>query len=63
MNKLTSYEIEEQYEQGLFDIGYNQGFKECKKKVLKILEQDWTGCDLSINSCDKYYIDKIKNEL
>lgn len=37
------------------------GFEECKRKVLEILKKDWTGADLSINSCDEYYIEKIKD--
>lgn len=32
----------------------------CKEEILKILKKDWIGADLSINSCDKYYIDKIE---
>lgn len=46
-----------------FDWGYDKGWEECKREVLKILEQDWTGLDMSVNACDKHYIDRIKKEL
>ena len=39
---------------------YKQGWDACKKEILKILKQDWTGADLSVNSCDQHYIDKIE---
>jgi len=39
---------------------YNKGFEACKRLVLKILEKDWTGLDMSINSCDEWYINQIK---
>lgn len=39
---------------------YERGFEDCRKKVLTLLQQDWTGADMSINTCDKYYIDKVK---
>jgi hypothetical protein len=39
---------------------YTRGWEDCKEEVLKILQQDWTGADLSINSCDQHYIDEIK---
>jgi len=42
------------------DNAYDKGWQHCKKAVLRILKQDWTGCDLSINSCDQHYIDKIE---
>lgn len=32
----------------------------CKDEVLKILKKDWTGADLSINSCDEHYIKEIE---
>ena len=32
----------------------------CKEEVLKILKEDYAGLDLSINSCDEYYIEKIE---
>lgn len=47
---------EKVYEQSL----YHQGWKDCKREVLKILKQDWTGLDRSINSCDSWYIKKIE---
>lgn len=31
-----------------------------KQKVLEILRQNWVGLDMSINSCDEYYIKKIE---
>ena len=39
---------------------YEEGWNDCKKEILKILKKDWTGLDLSINSCDSYYIEKIE---
>jgi len=43
-----------------FDWGYEDGWNECKEEVLKILQQEWTGLDMSPNSCDSWYIDKVK---
>ena len=40
---------------------YEKGWQDCKKAVVRLLEQNWTGADLSINSCDEHYIDKIKS--
>lgn len=40
---------------------YEKGWQDCKKAVVKLLQQDWTGADLSINSCDEHYIDRIKS--
>jgi len=39
---------------------YDKGFEECKRRVMEILKKDWIGADMSINSCDRYYIDKVK---
>jgi hypothetical protein len=39
------------------------GWEACKEEILKLLQQHWTGLDLSINSCDDYYIEKIKKEI
>lgn len=39
---------------------FTSGWDVCKEEVLKILQQEWTGLDMSVNSCDQYYIDKIK---
>ena len=39
---------------------YGEGWNDCKRKVLEILKKDWSGLDLSVNSCDKYYIEKIE---
>lgn len=39
---------------------YNDGWNDCKREVLKILQQEWTGLDMSPNSCDSWYIDKVK---
>jgi hypothetical protein len=39
---------------------WGSGWEACKKEVLKILQQSWTGLDMSPNSCDQYYIDKVK---
>jgi hypothetical protein len=36
------------------------GWDACKQEVLKILKKDWKSSGISINSCDKHYIDKIK---
>jgi len=35
---------------------YDKGFEECKRRVMEILKKDLIG----VNSCDQYYIDKIK---
>lgn len=35
-------------------------WRACKEEVLKILKKDWTGLDLSINSCDNHYIEKVE---
>lgn len=40
---------------------YEKGFEECKRRVIEILKRDWVGADMSINSCDQYYIDKVKD--
>lgn len=40
---------------------YEKGFEECKRRVLEILKRDWVGADMSINSCDRHYIDKVKD--
>lgn len=40
--------------------GYTLAFQICKTKVLKILEQDIQNCDLSWESCDKRFIEKIE---
>ena len=45
---------------GEFMWGYEEGWKACKQEVLKILQQDYTGLDMSPNSCDSWYIDRIK---
>ena len=37
-----------------------KGYNDCKEEVLKILQQDYTGLDMSPNSCDSWYIDKVK---
>lgn len=39
---------------------YNKGFNDCKRKVLEILQKDFQNCDLSTDSCDSRYIEKIK---
>lgn len=39
------------------------GWNSCKEKVLQILKHNWQGADLSINSCDEYYIKKIEELL
>lgn len=39
---------------------YDKGFNECKRKVLQILQQDLQNLDLSTDSCDSRYIEKIK---
>ena len=46
-----------------YELAYAAGRNHCKEEVLKILEQNWQGADLSINSCDQHYVDKIKEEL
>lgn len=43
------------------DEWFDMGFLECKKRVLKILEKDLQNLDLSTDSCDKRYIEKIKS--
>lgn len=43
-----------------YEKNARMGWDACKEEVLKILERNWTGLDLSINSCDQYYIDEIK---
>jgi len=43
--------------------GWIEGKEYCKQEILKILKEDWTGCDLSINSCDEYYIERIEKEI
>jgi hypothetical protein len=47
---------ETKHQQSIYDEGWN----DCKKEVLKILKKDWTGFDLSINSCDNHYIEKVE---
>lgn len=39
---------------------FSAGWSACQEEVLKTLKQDWTGADLSINSCDQHYIEKVK---
>lgn len=46
-----------------FDTAYFRGWNDCKAAILEILKQNWTDCDLSINNCDQYYIDKIEKEI
>jgi len=36
------------------------GWTECQQEALKILTSSWTGLDMSINSCDSHYIEKVK---
>jgi hypothetical protein len=60
---MSYWEWYEEFKKSGTDIFEFDGeivWEACKQEVLKILKQDWTGLDLSINSCDDYYIDKIK---
>ena len=40
--------------------GYTIAFQICKSRVLEILKQDIQNCDLSWESCDKRFIEKIE---
>jgi hypothetical protein len=40
--------------------GYTIAFQICKSRVLEILKQDLQNLDLSWDSCDKRYIEKIE---
>ena len=40
--------------------GYTIAFQICKSKVLEILKQDLQNLELSWDSCDKRYIEKIE---
>ena len=42
------------------DRAFGDGWNRCKEEVLKILKENWTGLDMSPNSCDLYYIEKIE---
>lgn len=43
-----------------YPIAFKAGWEACQEEVLKILEKRWTGLDMSINSCDEHYIEKVK---
>jgi hypothetical protein len=45
------------------DSAYESGWIDCKKAILEILRHNWQGADLSPNSCDQYYIDRIEKEI
>ena len=60
MNKVNE-KAKLEYDWKDIELAQETGFDDCKNKVLDILGQDWVGADLSVNSCDKYYIEKIKN--
>lgn len=42
-----------------FKNGYAIAFQICKMKVLEILKKDIQNCDLSWESCDERFIEKI----
>lgn len=54
------YSISSKHSEYDKQTAYERGFNDCKQKILKILQEDWYGADLSINSCDQHYINKIK---
>lgn len=63
--KFQEY-IKNNYSKGFEPFGSSKsdmkkGWDACKDEVLEILKKDWIGADLSINSCDEYYIEKIKD--
>lgn len=42
------------------EVEFSSGWAACKEEVLKILQQDLQNCDLSTDSCDNRYIEKVK---
>lgn len=37
------------------------GWESCKREIILILNKDLHNCDLSTDSCDQRYIEKIKD--
>lgn len=42
-----------------FEVEFSYAWKACKEKVLEILNKPLENCDLSIDNCDKRYIEEI----
>ncbi len=43
-----------------FEVEFSSAWQACKEAVVKILEQDIQNADLSWESCDKRYIERVK---
>lgn len=42
------------------DEKYNKGWQDCKAAILKILKQDLQNADLSWETCDSRFIEKVE---
>jgi hypothetical protein len=60
--KAWDYFLEKQGEETPdFEVEFSAAWVACKAEVLEILKQDIQNCDLSWESCDKRYIERVKD--